>query len=143
MKIFISYQNDSINNVEYLVDFLEEKGNKCFYAKRDIGTGVYAEKIVEFVEWCDAFIVLLTDLSYVSPGVQSEIELVMDKLTRHIQTLVIPVKLTNNDLPPAYKYYLKPHNWVIGTNKKFYEVAEEILTKIDLSTDHELQCTAL
>lgn len=133
MKIFVSYQNNSISYVEELVSHLEMKEHKCFYAKRDIGTGVYASAITSAIEACEAFIVLLTNESYESPGVRSEIELVMDKLTRHIPTLVIPVKLTPNDLPSEYKYYLKPHNWVIGTDKNFYDVINDIISKLDTS----------
>ena len=133
MRIFISYQNNSTENVKELVKELEARQHKCFFALRDIGTGVYAKAITENIETCEVFIVLLTEDSYVSPGVRAEIELVMDKLTRHIPTLVIPVKLTSLDLPAEYKYYLKPHNWVMGVDKNFSDVIFDIIEKLEAS----------
>jgi len=130
MKIFISYQNNSLDFVENLVGVLEMNNHNCFYAKRDIVTGVYAQAITQAIDWCEIFIVILTDDAYLSPGVCSEIELVNDKLTRHNPVLIIPVKMTESELPDSFKYYLKPHNWVIGFSKSENDVIKEIDEKI-------------
>lgn len=108
--IFLSYSSERSELVTDLAKELENRGVSCWYAPRNI-TGDYATSIINAIEKCRAFVVLIDERAAVSPHVLNEIEAAYHRLCRG-EIPVIPVKLDDAALPPAANYYLSRMQWV-------------------------------
>ena len=68
MDVFISYEHQSKSIADNICAVLESKGIRCWYAPRDV-YGDYATSIVEAIESCKVFVLILNCDSSNSPHV--------------------------------------------------------------------------
>jgi len=108
MNVFISHSSKDAVVAEEICRLLEDKGNKCFIAPRDIRPGrEYAEEIIDGLERSDAVILLMSQNANQSPHVLREVE--------HAVSNKIPIlvyKLEDVTLTKSMKYFLMTHQWI-------------------------------
>ena len=63
MQVFISYSTENSNVANEVCEFLENNGNSCFIAPRNIRTGFsYAEEIMRGIDEADSKVDLLHEV---------------------------------------------------------------------------------
>lgn len=128
-EIFMSYQNDSKEEVYEYVHLLESRGLTCWVAPRDV-TLTYASDIVGAICGCKVFIVFLTKKLNESVHVLNEIEQVYKNL-KEGKSIIIPVYIEPTALSPAVDYYLARIQNIIAYDKTKEEVVDLIIEKIN------------
>jgi hypothetical protein len=101
-NIFISYSSQDKLTVDAIVEALENASLKCWIAPRDITPGrKYAEAILDALDECKVFLVVLTESSNASPQVEMEV----DRAASRNKTIV-SYKLYQGKLSKSFEYYL-------------------------------------
>ena len=122
--VFISYSSSDLGIVSKMASYLEdtvEVGLKCFYAQRDIPTGVnYPRAIVDALDNSKMMILVFTEESNKSEHVDRELELACEG-----KKPVIAFKMSDVRLEGAKRYYLKNLNWI-----EAYVDAESMFKKL-------------
>ncbi len=122
--IFISHSSKDSDRVKWLVEALEDNGYRCWIAPRDISPGMpYARAIMQGIDSCDTFVVVITSRSVTSEDVLNEID------NAHAQhKRMIPVFMEDVELPREFNYYLSRTQWVrLGENER-----EDIVARLGL-----------
>lgn len=131
---FISYSSEDLETVECIVDSLERRGLKCWYAPRDV-MGRYAKAIVEAIDNSRVFLICLSKHSVISDHVLNEVEMVYNKMRSSNSSIIIePLCLEELDMDsPEYDeimYYIRRINFISPKN---YEspnsIADEVYNK--------------
>lgn len=105
---FISYSSKDEDIAFRIVKAIESSGYTCWIAPRNIPYGTpYARAIMEGIDGCDKFIVLITKNSVKSNDVLNEV----DNAHSAMKT-IIPVRLTDTELPRELNYYLSRAQWL-------------------------------
>ena len=108
MYIFISYSSKNTDEATNICKKLENEGQTCFLAYRDIvGGSVYAEELVNAIEKADAVLLLLSEGSNNSPHVLREVERSCSK-----NIPIVVYKLEDVVLTKSLEYFLMTHQWV-------------------------------
>lgn len=109
--VFVIYSSYDLHLVNKIVDYLEntvDVGLKCFYACRDIPTGVnYAKAIVDALDNSRMMVVVFSEDFNKSEHVDREIELACEE-----KKPIITFKISDEKFEGAKKYYLKNLNWI-------------------------------
>jgi len=104
--VFISYHMDSSTDiVEKISAALEGAGISSWYAKRDIEGG-YAGAIIDAIESCRVFLLILNQYSSASAHCLNEINAVFDRLSRHENVVILPFRIDSCQLSKDAYYYL-------------------------------------
>lgn len=109
---FISYSSADKNIADNLCFKLEQHGIAAWYAPRDV-QGPYAKAIVQAIDKCTHFIVILSQNSMTSEHVLNEIDLAFQKLPNNIK--FTPLRVDNSLFTPSFKYYLSRQHWMDAT----------------------------
>lgn len=107
---FISYSSKDKRVADALCAKLEARGIKVWYAPRDIHSADYASSIVEAIQKCTHFIVILSRNSLHSNHVLNEIDLAFRELNRNIKLL--PLRIDETEIGSSFLYYLSRQNWI-------------------------------
>jgi hypothetical protein len=101
-NIFISYSRSDKEIVDRLISQLEEAGLPLWVDRKDIGGGhLRHEEIVQAIQTCSAFILVLSPSSVVSDNVRRELDLAVEN-----EVPILPVMLKPTELTNAMKYQL-------------------------------------
>ena len=73
LDVFISYEHESKSIADNIVTVLEQNKIRCWYAPRDV-IGDYATSIVEAIERCKIFVIILNVKSSNSIHCLNEVE---------------------------------------------------------------------
>ena len=140
-RIFISYSSADKEIVEKIVESLEADGLKCWISYRDImPSRPYPQEIMKAILDCDTFLVILTDNSFKSGNVLNEIDNACN-----YQKKIMPVLMTDSDIPLQFRYYLSRTQFVkvakndissISTLLGFKESKPEIISKTSFFEKH-------
>ena len=125
---FISYSSRDRNVADNLCSKLEANGIKVWYAPRNIDTSDYASSIVYAISKCSHFIVILSQASLNSEHVLNEIDLAFQETKRGIR--FYPLKLDQEEMGPAFKYYLSRQHWMDATFPPLEKRLDEFVGKI-------------
>ncbi len=107
--VFISHSSADNNISEQIYNALESRGVGCWMDKFDIVPGIpYARAIMNGIEKCNAFVVLLSPNSVKSDDVLNEID-----SAHNLKKQLIPVFLEGVELPKDFSYYLKRRQWIV------------------------------
>mgnify|MGYP001035457047 CR=1 FL=1 len=108
MYIFISHSSYDSETAAGMCQVLEQDGNRCFLAPRDIRTGYeYAEEIVNGIDSSDLMILILSEQANHSPHVLREVERAVSK-----SVPIIVYKLSEVQLTKSMEYFLMAHQWM-------------------------------
>ncbi len=129
-SVFISYSSIDKNIADNLCAKLESKGIKVWYAPRNIHAQDYATAIVDAITTCTHFVVILSKNSLSSNHVLNEIDLACQELTRQIH--ICPLKIDEEEMGPAFTYYLSRHHWLDACipplEKRLEEFADSLVS---------------
>lgn len=116
---FISYSTKDKDVAFKVLEAIESTGHSCWIAPRNIPYGTsYARAIMEGIDECDTFIVIITDNSIKSEDVLNEID-----NAHAIKRTIIPVLLTETRLPRELNYYLSRTQWLNLDAKNPHRIA--------------------
>lgn len=105
---FISYSSKDKDIAFRIVNAIESAGYTCWIAPRNIPYGTpYARAIMEGIDECDKFIVLITKSSVQSNDVLNEVD-----NAHSVKKTIIPVRLTDTQLSRELNYYLSRTQWL-------------------------------
>ena len=125
---FISYSSRDKNIADNLCFKLEQRGIAVWYAPRDV-QGPYANAIVQAIDKCTHFIVILSQNSMASEHVLNEIDLAFQRLPNQI--MFKPLRVDNSLFTPSFKYYLSRQHWMDATvpplEKRLNDFADNLL----------------
>ena len=112
---FFSYQHDDLSLIESIVEELEMKGLKCWYAPRNV-TGRYAKAIAEGINSSKVFILVLNHRSATSEAVLNEIELAHNVSKNSPNAVIQPLCVEKIDMDaPEYQeimYYIRRMHFI-------------------------------
>ena len=99
-QIFISYSRRDVETVDRIVGSLSDAALKVWIDREDIASGnSWRVQIVEAIDTCDAFVLMLSGNSAISTNVQKEVILAQDSGRGIFVVMLDPVK------PPAELRY--------------------------------------
>ena len=130
---FISYSSKDRNIADNLCAKLEASGIRVWYAPRNVDMPDYASAIVKAIDHSALFIVILSQNSLGSSHVLNEIDLAFQRIGHGIR--FCPLKLDNEEMGPAFRYYLSRQHWMDATVPPLERRLEEFVAKILRETD--------
>ena len=132
IDVFISYHtSSSLNIVKAIVNRLESEGIRCWYAPRDV-KGLYSDAIVEAIDACRVFLLILNKPASESHDVVSEINLGIQRLRDHENMVFIPFHVgdESRDLSRSLRYYVGALHWIDALTPPIYARIDELAVKI-------------
>ena len=122
MKIFISHSSNEANIANELCKVVENNGNQCFLASRDIRSGFpYAEEIANGIDSSDVVLLIMSKAANRSPHVLREVE---RAVTNSIPILVYT--LEEVELTKSMEYFLMTHQWMFAGRDSYEDVINSI-----------------
>src|SRR5262245_56241671 len=101
-KIFISYSRRDVEMVDRIVGKMENTGMSIWIDREAIKAGnLWRTQIVEAIDTCDAFVLILSSSSAASDNVRKEIDLAQDSGRK-----IFIVKLDEVKIPAKIRYQL-------------------------------------
>lgn len=129
MDVFISYEHESKSIADNICSVLETRGIRCWYAPRDV-YGDYATSIVDAIEKCKIFVLILNHNSSESPHVLNEVEMAYKRILNG-EITIIPFKVDEGILSKAMEYYVKRLHWIDAVSepleKSIYHLYEQLV----------------
>ena len=128
--VFISHASEDAAVANDLCLTLEQNGPHCWLAPRDIVAGSpYADAILEAIQQCKVFVLLLSEASAASPHVLREVERAVSG-----SIPIVPVRIADVRLSKALEYLLSTTQWfdafVPPMSQRLSEVANIIVATI-------------
>jgi TIR domain len=115
--VFISYASKDKEIAGTVCEALEKDGIPCWIAPRDIPPGVeYADAIIEALNTCHVFLIILSEASNTSPQVRREVERAVSK-----DLNILTFRIDNTIPSKAMEYYLSNRHWL--------DAADAVLSK--------------
>ncbi|WP_034447827.1 toll/interleukin-1 receptor domain-containing protein [Butyrivibrio sp. AE2032] len=115
--IFISYSFKDKTIAKRVIAELEKKGNRCFFAPRDVTPGRgYAGEIIKAIEKCNTFVLIMTQSAVDSHQVLREINAAVSR-----NKTIIPLKFEDVVLNDDLQYYLGVSQWIDFRGKDYKE----------------------
>lgn len=106
--VFISYSSKDASAAQAACCALEAQGIGCWIAPRDVPAGLkYAEAIVEAINGCRVFLLLLSSESNNSPHVEREVDRAASK-----EIPILSFRLEPVELSKSMEYYLSSLHWL-------------------------------
>ena len=111
-EIFISYSAKDVAIAEATCQALEKDGLSCWIAPRDITPGVkFAEAILDGINQCRIFLLILSATSNNSPQVEMEVDRAASK-----NKFILSFRLDQCALSKSLEYYLGNRHWLEASN---------------------------
>ena len=128
--VFISYHMDSSTDiVEKISAALDGMGISNWYAKKDID-GSYAGAIIEAINHCKVFLLILNQYSSASAHCLNEINAVFDRLSKQENVVILPFRIDKCELSKDAYYYLGRIRMFDGTLPPEMERVGELVDRI-------------
>jgi hypothetical protein len=107
-EIFISYSAKDVTIAEAVCKRLEKEGLSCWIAPRDVTPGVkYAEAIIDAINNCRVFLLILSATSNDSPQVEMEVDRAASK-----NITILSFRIDQVVLSKTMEYYLSSRHWL-------------------------------
>lgn len=126
--VFLSYSTPDKNIADNLCNKLEGSGMRVWYAPRDVASSDYATSIVNAIERCTHFVVILSGSSLQSEHVLNEINLAFQRLGKGVT--FAPLKIDEEELGPAFRYYLSRQHWMDARVPPLEQRLDEFVRKL-------------
>ena len=131
--VFISYSSGDKNVADNLCSKLEASGLRVWYAPRDVDKPDYATAIVNAISRCTHFALIISKNSLESEHVLNEVNLAFSEIRRGLR--FYPLKLDQEALGPAFKYYLSRQHWMDASFPPLEKRLEEFVWKVNNELD--------
>jgi len=130
-EVFISYHmNSSTDIVEKISAALDGVGISSWYAKKDI-EGAYASAVIEAIESCRVFLLILNEHSSSSAHCLNEINAVFERLNKKEDVVILPFKIDKCELSRDAYYYLGRIRMFDGSLPPEMERVAELVERIE------------
>lgn len=128
--IFISYEHNSKTIADNIVNYLESRHIRCWYAPRDV-IGDYATSICDAVEECKIFVLILNANSSKSDHCLNEVQMAYLKNEQDNGNIeIMPFRIDNAELNRAMQYYVQRKHWIDAANNSLEVAIGELYEKI-------------
>ncbi len=128
--VFISYEHQSKSIADNIVNYLESRKIRCWYAPRDV-IGDYATSICDAIEGCKVFVIVLNEQSSKSKHCLNEVEMAyLGDIEGGNETVIMPFKVDNTELNRAMRYYVQRLHWIDASNTSLDSAIHELYEKI-------------
>lgn len=128
--VFISYEHNSKTIADNIVNFLESRKVRCWYAPRDV-MGDYATSICNAIAECKIFVLILNESSSNSNHCLNEVEMAyMANVENKGNITIMPLRIDNKELNRAMEYYVKRLHWIDAANNSLEMAIAELYEKI-------------
>jgi hypothetical protein len=125
-SVFISHSSKDRTIAERVCAYLEAKGVSCWIAPRDVTPGKnYGAAIVDAIDECRLFVLILTDESNRSGQVAREVERAASNNDVIITFRVEPVQPSRN-----LEFYVSSAHWLDASEKPVEQHFDKLLTAI-------------
>ena len=129
--VFISYHTkSSLNVTKSICNELENRKIKCWYAPRDT-LDEYANNIINVIERCKVFLLILNEESSNSFDVLNEINIVCERLRKKEAVHVIPFQISEGEISKDAKYYLGRFHWIDAITPPLEKRIKELADRIE------------
>ena len=128
MDVFISYEHQSKSIADNICAVLESRGIRCWYAPRDV-YGDYATSIVEAIEQCRVFVLVLNSNSSESPHVLNEVEMAYKRILNG-EITIVPFKVDEGILSKAMEYYVKRLHWIDAVSAPLEQAINQLYDQL-------------
>ncbi|MBQ4283837.1 MAG: toll/interleukin-1 receptor domain-containing protein [Lachnospira sp.] len=136
MYIFISHSSVEAHIAGELCEVIENNGNRCFIAPRDIRSGYpYAEEITNGIDSADVMLLVLSKAANESPHVLREVE---RAVTKSVPILVY--KAEEVELTKSMEYFLMTHQWMVAGRDSYQDVVNSINAMGQLADKEKVPC---
>ncbi len=132
-RVFISHSSRDAQVAQAICHYLEEAGIRCWIAPRDITTTDWAGSIMQGIQSCDVFVVVLSHNSIPSPEVTKEVT----EATR-VCDYILPFKVDEEMLTDRLRYHLAPCHWLDAVNPPLELHAKELIARITNLTGEDI-----
>jgi len=106
--VFISYSSQDKTVADAVCATLEGRKIRCWIAPRDVPPGLpYAAALVNAINDCKVFVLILSKGSNTSGAVMREVEEAVDS-----GTPIIPIRIEEIEPTEAMRYYIKSIHWI-------------------------------
>lgn len=139
IEVFISHHTKTCLKItEAICHSLEEQGIRVWYAPRDT-EDAYAKNIVQIINECKVFILILNQESSESFDVLNEINCVAERMRKKESVHVIPFQISNEDISADAKYYLGRLHWLDAVTPPLEKRIAELTDRVSfvLEKDEE------
>lgn len=127
IDVFISHHtNSSRHIVEAISNKLGSMGIRCWHSCRDIAGGDYASSIMQALESCKIFLLVLNRPASESAHVLNELEIATGRLSRQENVAIVPFHVADEEIAPAARYYIQRHHWIDAVSPPMYQRLEEL-----------------
>lgn len=125
-EIFISYSAKDGPTAEAVCQALEKEGLSCWIAPRDITPGVkYAEAIIDGINNCRIFLLILSSVSNDSPQVEMEVDRAASK-----DVTILSFRIDQVVLSKTMEYYLSSRHWLDASAPPFEKHIQTLVRTI-------------
>lgn len=123
---FISYSSKDKEIADRIVKAIESTNHLCWIAPRNIPFGTpYARGIMDGIDNSSTFLVLITENSIKSEDVLNEVD-----NAHALKKKIIPIRLSDIQLPRELNYYISRNQWINLSSKN----PEKIIFLLDLDS---------
>jgi TIR domain len=131
-KVFISYASKDAEVAKAVCKVLEAEDIRCWIAPRDILPGEeYADSIIEALNNCQLFLVILSEESNSSSQVRREVERAVSK-----NLSILTFRIDNTILSKAMEYYLSNRHWLDASNAVFSKQLHNLSEAVHKLLEH-------
>ncbi|MGI6121804.1 MAG: toll/interleukin-1 receptor domain-containing protein [Saccharofermentanales bacterium] len=118
-KVFISHSSADIEITKQIYLYLSEHEIQCWVDVFDLNAGgVFSEQIVNAINDCSLFIVLISSACMKSINVLNEIDIAIKRKKRFL-----PILIEKAELTPAFEYYVASTQWLdLNSEKNKYQI---------------------
>ena len=130
--VFISYRPISATDaVHQITEALEAAGISCWYAPRNLEEGTrYSSVIVDAIDDCKVFLVLLDEESQQSFHMINEIECAFERYNQQAEIILIPFYMGVSTLNGSFRYFLKSIHGMDGETPPFDDRVTDLVNRI-------------
>jgi hypothetical protein len=124
--VFVSYSRRDVERVDLIVESLLEEGIGVWIDRSGIEAGqTWREQIVEAIDTCEAFILMLSPNSVLSDNVRREIDLALDS-----KRTIFPLRLEPVELSRGIRYQLTGLQFIDVHQLGFEESMQRLLNTL-------------
>lgn len=131
IDVFISHHTGSSHHiVEAISNKLESVGIRCWQSGKNLHGGDYASGIMEAIESCKVFLLVLNRPASESAHVLNELEIATDRLSHKQDITILPFHIADTEISSAAKYYIKRHHWIDAMDPPMWQHVDELAEQV-------------
>ncbi len=141
IDVFISHHTKTCLEVtEAICNKLESLKIRVWYAPRDT-IDSYARSIVNAINQCNVFVLILNKASSFSEDVLNEINIAVERLRNGEKISILPFHITDEEISSDAKYYIGRMHWIDAITPpmqdRIHELASKICYLLDMPINQE------